>query len=57
MGYIIKKMIEQLPEILLRLNIFLPAVLAVAALDHGSAVKAVLFGSFPTVGHVNFLLK
>ncbi len=49
MCYVIRKMCDQVPEGLLRFNIFLPADMAIPAVNMRITVKAKLFFSFFTV--------
>jgi hypothetical protein len=51
------EMLGKRPEGLLGFNIFLPAILAIAPKNGGSAVQAVSFFSFPVVRQVKFFLK
>ena len=52
MKYIINKMHAQLPEVFIRLQVFLSAYLAEAARHHCITVEAVLIFSFLTVAHI-----
>lgn len=52
MGDIVYKMCSKMPETFFRFNVFLPADMAITALNNGPAVETILFFSFGEMRHL-----
>ena len=57
MGNVIHKMSDHMPEGFFRLNVLLPAYMAVFSLYYCPAVQAILFLSLRDMGQAKFFLK